>query len=72
MPLLYRPHPVPTQVLDRDPDLATRVHARLEKACDDATSILTQRMATFNGLTKALFDAQALDEQAVLQILGEG
>ena len=72
LPMLYRPHPVPTQVLDRDPDLATRVHARLEKASDDATTILRQRMSRFNSLTKALFDTQALDEQAVLQILGEG
>jgi ATP-dependent Zn proteases len=72
LPLLYRPHPVPTQVLDRDPDLATRVHARLEKASDDATAILTRRERAFNALTKALFEAQALDEQAVLQILEEG
>ncbi|NRP71518.1 ATP-dependent zinc metalloprotease FtsH [Ensifer psoraleae] len=68
-PLLYRPHRDPGAVLDRDPDLASRVHARLEAALDRAAAILRRRRPTFNALAKALFDAQALDEEAVLQIL---
>ncbi len=57
--------------LDRDPELAARVHARLEAALDRAVIILRRRRQTFNALAKALFDAQAMDETAVLQILAE-
>jgi len=70
-PLLYRPHRDPGAVLDRDPELAARVHARLEAALDRAVTILRRRRPTFNALAKALFDAQAMDETAVLQILAE-
>ncbi|MDL2400320.1 ATP-dependent Zn protease [Rhizobium mayense] len=68
-PLLYRPHPSPGEVFDRDLELAARVHARLEAALDRARAILTERRDVFNGLIRALFDAQALDEQAVVRIL---
>lgn len=70
-PLLYRPHRDPGAVLDRDPELAARVHARLEVALDRAASILRRRRATFHALAKALFEAQAMDQVAVLQILIE-
>lgn len=68
-PLLYRPHRDPGAVLDHEPDLAARVHARLEAARDRAALILRRRRPTFHALAKALFDAQAMDEAAVRQIL---
>ncbi|MGN7956780.1 ATP-dependent zinc metalloprotease FtsH [compost metagenome] len=71
-PLLYRPHRDPGAVLDREPELAARVHARLEAALDRAATILRKRRSTFNALAKALFEAQAMDEKAVLQILTDG
>lgn len=71
-PLLYRPHRDPGAVLDREPELAARVHARLEAALDRAAVILRRRRLTFHALAKALFEAQAMDETAVLQILTDG
>ncbi len=71
-PLLYRPHRDPGEVLGREPELAARVHARLEAALDRAAAILRRRRPTFHALAKALFDAQAMDEAAVLQILTDG
>ncbi|MBD9567286.1 ATP-dependent Zn protease [Ensifer sp. ENS08] len=71
-PLLYRPHRDPGAVLDRAPELAARVHARLEAALDRGATILRRRRPTFHALAKALFDAQAMDENAVLQILADG
>lgn len=71
-PLLYRPHRDPGAVLDREPELAARVHARLGAALDRAAAILRRRRPTFNALAKALFEAQAMDQKAVLQILTDG
>ena len=71
-PLLYRPHRDPGAVFDREPELADRVHARLEAALDRAAAILRRRRPTFHALAKALFEAQALDEKAVLHILTGG
>lgn len=71
-PLLYRPHRDPGEVFGRDPELAARVHGRLEAALDRAAAILRKRRPTFHALAKALFDAQAMDETAVLQILTDG
>ncbi|MGR9371109.1 ATP-dependent Zn protease [Rhizobium leguminosarum] len=71
-PLLYRPHRDPGAVLDRDPELVARVHGRLEAALGRAAAILRRRRPTFHALAKALFDAQAMDETAVLQILTDG
>jgi cell division protease FtsH len=71
-PLLYRPHRDPGAVLDRDPELAARVHTRLQAALDRAEKILRTRRPTFHALAKALFDAQAMDEGAVLHILTDG
>ncbi|UWU14066.1 ATP-dependent Zn protease [Rhizobium sullae] len=68
-PLLYRPHRDPGAVFDRDLDLAARVHAKLEAALDRAATILRRRRPIFHELAKALFDAQAMDEAAVLHIL---
>jgi cell division protease FtsH len=70
-PLLYRPHRDPGAVLDRDPELAARVHGSLEAALGRAAAILRKRRPAFNALAKALFDAQAMDEEAVLQILAD-
>ncbi len=70
-PLLYRPHRDPGAVLDREPELAARVHGKLDAALDRAAAILRRRRPTFHALAKALFDAQAMDEKAVLQILTE-
>ncbi len=71
-PLLYRPHRDPGAVFDRDPELAVRVHARLEVAIDRAGTILRRRRSTFNALAKALFEAQAMDQTAVSHILADG
>ncbi|KVK48572.1 hypothetical protein L901_24115, partial [Agrobacterium sp. D14] len=68
-PLLYRPHRNPGAVFDREPELAARVHARLVEALDRAAAILRRHRPTFNALAKALFEAQAMDEEAVLKIL---
>ncbi|WEX91026.1 ATP-dependent Zn protease [Sinorhizobium garamanticum] len=68
-PLLYRPHRSPGDVLDRNPELAARVHDRLETALNQATAILSERKSAFNGLIKALSDAQALDGAVVMRIL---
>ncbi|MEH0296002.1 hypothetical protein V6R98_27780 [Agrobacterium sp. CCNWLW71] len=70
-PLLYRPHRDPGAILDRDPELAARVHAKLDAALDRAATILRRRRPTFHALAKALFEEQAMDENAVLQILTE-
>lgn len=71
-PLLYRPHRDPGAVLGRDRELAARVHGRLEAALERAATILRRRRPTFHALAKALFDAQAMDENAVLEILTDG
>lgn len=71
-PLLYRPHRDPGEVFGREPELAARVHGRLEAALDRAAAILRRRRPTFHALAKALFNAQAMDEAAVLQILTDG
>ena len=71
-PLLYRPHRDPGAVFDRDPELAARIHANLVAALDRAEKILRTRRPTFHALAKALFDAQAMDEGAVLHILTDG
>jgi ATP-dependent Zn protease len=71
-PLLYREDRNPTAVLDGNPDLAARIHARLEKALARAKEILNDNRDRFDVLTKALFDAQALDGTAVKQILKPG
>ncbi|MGR9343492.1 ATP-dependent Zn protease [Rhizobium leguminosarum] len=71
-PLLYRPHRDPGAVFDREPELAARVHDRLVVAIDRAGAILRRCRPTFNALAKALFDAQAMDETAVQQILTDG
>ncbi|MDI7864597.1 ATP-dependent Zn protease [Rhizobiaceae bacterium n13] len=71
-PLLYRPHRDPGVVLDRDPELSARVHGRLEAALDRAAAILRRRRPVFHALAKALFDAQAMDEKTVLEVLTTG
>jgi len=68
-PLLYRPHANPGAILDRDRELAARVHARLEAALNRATAILKKRRPTFHALASALFEAQAMDEAAVKRFL---
>lgn len=71
-PLLYRPVRDPGAVLDRGSELAVRVHTRLEEALDRAAAILRRRRPTFHALAKALFDAQAMDEKAVTEVLTGG
>ncbi len=71
-PLLYRDDKDPTQVLDAHPDLAARVHARLEKALGRAAEILNDNRARLNRLTAVLFEQQVLDGEAAREILNEG
>ena len=68
-PLLYRDDKDPTAVLDGNPDLAARIHARLEMAFARAVEIVNENRDKLDALTKALFDAQALDGKTVLWIL---
>ncbi|MBP2547915.1 cell division protease FtsH [Neorhizobium galegae] len=68
-PLLYRDDKDPTAVLDAHPGLETRVHGLLERAQARAVDILQDHCGTLDRLTQALFDAQALDEDAVKQLL---
>ena len=71
-PLLYRDDKDPTAVLDRNPDLAARVHARLDRALARAVEVLNQNRDGLDALVKALFDAQALDGVAVTRLLKFG
>ncbi|ULJ77343.1 ATP-dependent Zn protease [Rhizobium sp. C104] len=68
-PLLYLEHKDPTAILSRDDDLAKRVHQRLEFAQARATEVIFEHRAAFDRLVRALFDAQALDGDAVMDIL---
>ncbi|MDH0116918.1 ATP-dependent Zn protease [Rhizobium pusense] len=71
-PLLYRDDKDPTIVLDGNPDLAARIHARLEKAFARAVEIVNENRDKLDALTNALFDAQALDGEAVRRLLKDG
>ncbi|SOC47004.1 peptidase M41-like protein [Rhizobium subbaraonis] len=71
-PLLYRRHRDLGVVLDHEPELAARVHVRLEAALDRAAAILRRRRPSFHALAKALFVAQAMDEKSAWQILADG
>ncbi|WCK77887.1 ATP-dependent Zn protease [Agrobacterium fabrum] len=68
-PLLYLGHKDPTATLSRDADLAERVHRRLEFAQARATEVIIENRRAFDRLVRALFDTQALDGQAVMDIL---
>lgn len=68
-PLLYLDHRDPTAILSRDDDLAKRVHRRLEFAQARATEVILEHRPAFDRLVRALFDAQALDGDAVMDIL---
>ena len=68
-PLLYREDKDPASVLDANPDLAARTHARLEKALARATEVLHEERDKLDALTRALFDAQVLDGTSVDSIL---
>ncbi|KPF58735.1 ATP-dependent Zn protease [Rhizobium sp. AAP116] len=71
-PLLYRDDKDPTPVLDAHPDLAARVHARLEKALAKSMDVLNGNRKRLDRLTAALFEQQVLDGDVVLEILNEG
>lgn len=68
-PLLYRDDKDPTSVLDAQPDLAARVHARLEKALAKALDLLNGNREKLDRLTAVLFEQQVLDGEAVRGIL---
>ncbi len=68
-PLLYLDHRDPTAILSRDDDLAKRVHRRLEFAQARATEVILENRTAFDRLVRALFDAQALDGDAAMDIL---
>lgn len=72
LPLLYRDDKDPTAVLDGNPDLAARIHARLERAQARAIEVLNENRERFDALIKALFDAQALDGPEVKRLLKHG
>ncbi|MGQ2967107.1 MAG: ATP-dependent Zn protease [Allorhizobium sp.] len=68
-PLLYRDDKDPTSVLDAQPDLAARIHARLEKALAKALDLLNGNREKLDRLTAVLFEQQVLDGEAVRGIL---
>lgn len=68
-PLLYIEHKNSTAILSRDAELAERVHRRLEFAQARATEVIIENRQAFDRLVRELFDAQALDGQAVIDIL---
>jgi cell division protease FtsH len=70
-PLLYRDDKHSTSVLDAHPDLAARVHARLEKAFTKATDVLNGNRETLDRLTAVLFEHQVLDGEAVSELLNK-
>lgn len=70
-PLLYRDDKDPTPVLDAHPDLAARVHGRLEKALGRAAEILNDNRERLDRLTAVLFEQQALDGETVIDILDD-
>jgi len=70
-PLLYREDKDPSVVLDGNPDLAARVHARLEQALARATEVLHDKRDRLDALIKALFDAQVLEGTFVTSLLRE-
>ncbi|MCZ8158815.1 MAG: ATP-dependent Zn protease [Rhizobiaceae bacterium] len=70
-PLLYREDKDSTRVLDAHPDLAARVHARLEKALAKAMDVLNGNRERLDRLTAALFEQQVLDGDVALEILNE-
>lgn len=70
-PLLYRDDKDPARVLDAHPDLAARVHARLERALGRASEILNNNRERLDHLTAVLFKQQALDGGAVVDILDD-
>ena len=68
-PLLYRDDKDPTPVLDAHPDLAARVHARLEQALAKALDLLNGNREKLDRLTAVLFEQQVLDGEAVNELL---
>ncbi len=70
-PLLYRDDKDPARVLDAHPDLAARVHARLERALGRASEILNDNRERLDRLTAVLFEQQALDGETVIDILDD-
>ncbi|WP_395515793.1 hypothetical protein [Pseudorhizobium flavum] len=68
-PLLYLEHRDATDILSRDGDVAMRVHQRLEFAQARATEVILENRNVFDRLVRTLFDAQALDGDAVMDIL---
>lgn len=69
LPLIYLHHRHPAPVLSADPDLAARVHQRLELGQARATEVLMENRLAFDRLVRALFDAEVLDGDAVMAIL---
>lgn len=70
-PLLYRDDKDPTQVLDAYPDLAARVHAKLEKALGRAAESLNDNRERLDRLTAVLLEQQVLDGETVESILDD-
>lgn len=68
-PLLYHDDKDSTAVLDGNPDLAARVHARLDRAFARANDILKSYRKSLDNLTEELFIAQAIDGKKVELIL---
>lgn len=68
-PLLYRHDEDQASVLDGNPDLAARVHARLETALAKAQEILQQKRSALDLLIPEIFEAQVIDGDTALRII---
>lgn len=69
LPLLYRPHPNPTSVLDVNRTLASRVHGHLERAEERAGRLISENRKGFDALVGALISAYALEGVEVERVL---
>lgn len=68
-PLLYRHDKDQAYILDGNPDLAARVHARLEVALERAKVILQQNGGRLDALVAELFKMQSISGDEVCSII---
>lgn len=68
-PLLYRHDKDQASVLDGNPDLAARVHTRLETALAKALEILQQNRGALDALIPKIFEDQVIDGDTALRII---
>lgn len=68
-PLLYRHDKDQAYILDGNPDLSARVHARLETALAKAQEILKRNRGHLDALVEELFNMQSLSGEDVSRFI---